>query len=69
MHQLDRIELMLQRLSTIEPPKQIELKKLFDALCADKKIEAIKEHRMISGLGLKESKDEIERLYQAMRHK
>lgn len=69
MHQLDRIELMLQRLSTIEPPKQIELKKLFDFLCADKKIDAIKEHRIISGLGLKESKDEIERLYQAMRLK
>lgn len=34
---------------------------LLDAIKADRKIEAIKEHRMMTGYGLKESKDEIEK--------
>ena len=47
----------------ISPPKSfVDLVPLFNRICEDKKIEAIKEHRQVTGFGLKESKDEIERL-------
>ncbi len=42
---------------------KVDLSLLFDFIIQKRKIEAIKEHRAITGMGLKESKDEIERLY------
>ena len=35
---------------------------MFDAMLTGRKIDAIKEHRIITKMGLKESKDEIERV-------
>ena len=43
-------------------PAKVDLAPLFNAICNNKKIEAIKEYRTLTGFGLKESKDEIERL-------
>jgi ribosomal protein L7/L12 len=44
-----------------DKPK-FNLAPMFDYMLAGKKIEAIKEHRALTGMPLKESKDEIERL-------
>lgn len=41
---------------------KVNLKPLFDYMLSGRKIEAIKEHRMLTGQGLKESKDEVERV-------
>lgn len=38
------------------------LERLFQSILEDKKIEAIKEHRCLTGRGLKESKDWVEKL-------
>ena len=45
----------------VEPTK-VDLAPLFNAIYNNKKIEAIKEYRNLTNFGLKESKDEIERL-------
>lgn len=37
--------------------------RMLDAIKQDHKIEAIREHRMMTGYGLKESKDEIEKYW------
>lgn len=42
--------------------KPIDLKPLFDYMISNRKIEAIKEHRRLTGSYLKESKDEVERI-------
>lgn len=71
MHQLDRIEEGITQLLAGLPGNPDFLRRgdvaesiklLITALQQDKKIEAIKLHRGITGWGLKESKDEIERL-------
>lgn len=41
---------------------QISVISMFDHMLAGRKIDAIKEHRSLTGMGLKESKDEIERI-------
>ncbi len=40
----------------------VNLIPMFDFILAGKRIDAIKEHRRLTGMGLRESKDEIERL-------
>ena len=65
MHQLDRIEEMLKQLTgdtpTMHPSWVREhVMALFSFIVQDKKIEAIKEYRTLTGLPLKESKDAIE---------
>lgn len=46
---------------SIERPK-VDLCPMFTYMLSERKIDAIREHRAITGMGLKESKDEIERL-------
>lgn len=60
---LDRVQAIVNynAAPAAEPPK-VDLVPLFNALCEGKKIEAIEMHRMLTGFGLKESKDEIERV-------
>ena len=75
MHQLDRIEGMLETLlGTVGHAadhadmymNRIETRKLvvemFAAMQTGRKIEAIKAYRMLTGDGLKDSKDAIERI-------
>ena len=45
----------------VEPVK-FDLKPLFDFMLGEKKIDAIREHRRLTGAGLKESKEEVERI-------
>ena len=52
---------LCQKMQQPEPTK-VDLVPLFNAICDDKKIEAIKEHRLLTGFGLRESKNEVERL-------
>lgn len=59
-HLMYLVQNMQEPVST--PAIGVDLVPLFNALYEGKKIEAIKAHRMITGFGLKESKDEIERL-------
>ena len=71
MHQLDRIEEGITQLLAGMPGNPDFLRRsdvasgisnIITALVQEKKIEAIKMHRGLTGWGLKESKDEIERL-------
>jgi hypothetical protein len=48
---------------------EVQLNAIADALRAGNKIEAIKLHREATGLGLKESKDEIEAIETGLRAK
>ena len=41
-------------------PTTVDLKHLFDAMLSNRKIDAIKEYRQLTRLGLKDSKDEVE---------
>jgi ribosomal protein L7/L12 len=73
MHQLDRIEEMLTLLTNGVPSNAIpraEIKcgidDMFRFMREGRKIEAIKVHRSLTGYGLKESKDEIERIMNRM---
>lgn len=75
LHQLDRMELMLEKLTVGLPGddqhmKRIDVKRtvidLFSFILADKKIHAIKAYRELTGMGLKESKDAIESLTSRM---
>lgn len=43
-------------------PHNFDLKPLFDFMLSERKIDAIKEHRRLTGSYLKESKDEVERI-------
>lgn len=72
MHQLDRMEEMLTKLANAMPDNPDALRRsdvaryvvdLFSYILQDKKIDAIRAHRMLTGMGLKESKDAIEGLY------
>lgn len=65
MHQLDRIEAKLDQLNVEKTPVSIndKLEALLVAFRERKKIEAIKIVRELTGLGLKEAKDLIERAY------
>lgn len=83
MHQLDRIEAMLTDLTNKAeaalPPSQpgmisVDFVRqtaagMFKALIDDRKIEAIKACRQLTGMGLKESKDAIEHLYSCLGRK
>lgn len=69
MHQLDRIEMMLEKLTVGVPGDDQHLKKtdvrrnvidMFDSMLRGQMIQAIKAYRTLTGLGLKESKDAIE---------
>lgn len=60
-----------QRVETFNEPEaqseqlsqpKIDLVPMFDFMLQNQKINAIKEHRRLTGFGLKESKDEIERI-------
>lgn len=46
-----------------EAPQRINLTPMFKAIIDSRKIDAIREHRAITGMGLKESKEEIESIY------
>lgn len=71
-HQLDRIEEMLSQLSArlVGPSDQYLHKSevprlvlaMLQAILDGRQIEAIKTYRMLTGYGLKESKDEIEKI-------
>lgn len=72
MHQLDRMEEALAKIVNSIPNNpdvfsrtevQRQVVDLFGFILQRRKIEAIKAYRMLTGYGLKESKDEIERLY------
>lgn len=57
---------IIDRLNTLTASvgnNTVNLVPLFDALASGRKIDAIKEHRRLTGFGLKESKDEVERVY------
>jgi len=69
MHQLDRMEEMLLRMTSNIPGGDthvlkrdvaITVSELLRYLREGRKIEAIKTHRWLTGMGLKESKDAIE---------
>lgn len=66
--QIDLLHDIAMNIATVEPkisdilPPKINLVPLFDAMIEGKKIDAIREHRSLTGMGLKESKDEVERL-------
>ena len=62
-HLSSHVEQMHEPVST-----KADLIPLFNAICSDKKIEAIKEYRTLTGFGLKESKDEVERLMNKIPH-
>lgn len=53
----------------VSPLSDAQLNAIADALRAGQKIEAIKLHRTATGLGLKESKDEIEAIEADLRAK
>ena len=57
----DLVEAMQQSAPQSEPTK-VDLVPLFDALVYGRKIDAIKHHRQLTGMFLKESKDEVEKL-------
>lgn len=70
-HQLDRIEEMLSRLTANLPNTNTHMRRhdvallVIDMLAymiSGRKIEAIKTHRQLTGMGLKESKDAIENI-------
>ena len=44
------------------PVPPVDLKPLFDAMVSGQKIDAIRTYRTLTGFGLKESKDEVERV-------
>lgn len=79
MHQLDRIEGMLDRLIAEAKPAPVppdlisaaavqrSVTKMIDGLIHDKMIDAIKEYRCLTGMGLKESKDAMENLKEHFR--
>lgn len=46
---------------------KVDLKPLFDYMLNDRKIDAIKEHRQLTGAYLKEAKDEVERIMDRIR--
>lgn len=46
--------------------EKINLIPMFDAILGYRKIDAIREYRALTGFGLKESKDEIERIMNKM---
>lgn len=62
----DRIKDMLEPSASMEvataEPIRVDLVPLFDCIHKGLKIDAIREHRRLTGFGLKESKDEIERI-------
>lgn len=69
LHQLDRIEMMLERLTVGLPGDEQHMKKidvqrhvsdLFGFMLTDRKIDAIRSYRTLTGQGLKESKDAVE---------
>jgi ribosomal protein L7/L12 len=75
MHQLDRIEEGVTKLLAGLPNNPdflsrataaAQVTEMFTAIISNRKIEAIKMHRKITGMGLKESKDAIEALLGAV---
>lgn len=56
------IEQMAGSINDMASANKINLVPLFDYIIRGEKINAIKEHSSLTGFGLKESKDEIERL-------
>lgn len=82
MHQLDRIEQMLETLTQNKPEtNSIDVHQklinagskafvieMFASMKDGKKIEAIRAYRMLTGEGLKESKDAIEAIYNMKRN-
>lgn len=56
-------ENIFEHVRQINEPDRINLTPLFDALACSRKIEAIKEYRTLTGEGLLESKNAIERIY------
>lgn len=65
MHQLDRMEAKLDQLIIDKTPVAIndKLEAMLVAFKANRKIETIKIVRELTGLGLKEAKDLVERAY------
>lgn len=59
------IETQIKNLIEHEQLK-VNLVPMFDAMLTNRKIDAFKEYRTLTGFGLKESKDEIERLMARM---
>lgn len=53
--------------AVVSAPKSEDVFSLLSALRDNRKIEAIKHLRTLTGLGLKESKDEIEAVYDRLR--
>lgn len=70
LHQLDRIELMLVKLADAHPGMdanlvhksdvQRQVVELFSHMLCQRKIEAIRQYRALTGYGIKESKDAVE---------
>lgn len=56
------IETMYNSIEAMYVNKQVSVTAMFDHMLANRKIDAIREHRALTGMGLKESKDEIERV-------
>lgn len=48
-------------------PIRVELKYLFDYMLNNRKIDAIKEYRQLTGAGLKEAEDEVERIMDSIK--
>jgi ribosomal protein L7/L12 len=78
MHQLDRMEEMLVKLTKGIPDDdthvlsrdvRLTVTALFGFMRDDRKIEAIKAFRTLTGYGLKESKEEIESIMARMSRK
>lgn len=61
---LERIAKDIAASDVVVPNEQprVDLVPLFNFIIQGEKISAIKEHRSLTGMGLKESKDEVERL-------
>ena len=57
----------VQQIIDAEQFNRISLVPMFDFMLAGKKIDAIKEHRRLTGMGLKESKDEVERIMNCLK--
>lgn len=57
------IESVKTHLDSLIERQNVNLTSLFDALACSRKIEAIKEYRTLTGEGLLESKNAIERIY------
>ena len=61
-HDINELINLVEKMQEPTEPIKADLVPLINAICEDKKIEAIKEHRLLTGFGLRESKNEVERL-------